>query len=203
MITAVVFAVLATAGSAAAQATPPPPPPTPPPAQNPPAAQVPAPPKPATPAPFPEGAKMAFIDLQRVVDESALGKAGKDEIKKLSDKLGADLANKNKEIKALQDKMQSQKSVASIDVMNGWAKDLDRLQREAQFMQQDANVQMEQLQSDLLNRFQVKVLPIIEEVRKARGLWMVFALGENSPIAAADPGLDLTLEIVKRLDSVK
>ena len=146
---------------------------------------------------------MAYVDLQRVVNESALGKAGTDEMKKLSDKLGADLAAKNKEIQALQEKINSQKSVASESVMSGWLKELDKQQRNAQFMQQNANVELEQLQQDLLTRFQQKVLPVVESIRKERDLWMVFALGDNSPIAAAHQGLDLTLEVIKRLDGAK
>lgn len=212
MTIAFVMTGLLAAGTAYAQATPPPPPPTtPPPAgQTPPPAQVkpptpttPAPKPPPAPVPFPEGAKMAFVDLQRVVNDSALGKTGTDQMKKLSDKLGTDLAAKNKEIQAMQEKINSQKAVASADVMNGWLKELDRQQRQAQFMQQNAQAEMDALQQDLLGSFQQKVLPIVEKIREERGLWMVFALGDNSPIAAAHPGLDLTLEVIKRLDGVK
>jgi len=210
MTTAFVVTALCAAGSAYAQATPPPPPPpttqAPPPAgqkPTPPPAQTPAPKPPPEPVPFPADAKMAFIDLQRVVEQSALGQAGREQMKKLSDKLGADLAGRNKEIQALQEKINSQKSVASADVINGWLKELDRLQRQAQFDQQNAQVEMEGMERQLLENFQQKVLPLIETIRKERDLWMVFALGENSPIAAAHPGLDLTLEVIKRLDGVK
>ena len=203
----IAFAVSAVlvAGSALAQTTPPPKP-TPPP-QNPPAGQKPAPtptptPKPE-PVPFPAEAKVAYIDLQAVVQQSRLGKQGRDAMQALNDKLAAELAGKNKEIQALQDKMKQQQGVVSDSVYNNMAKDLDRLQREAQFKQQDAQVQVDQLNADLLESFQKKVMPIVEEVRKERGLWIIFALGENSNIAAAHLGLDLSAEIVKRLDSGK
>ena len=210
----IVFAVSAVlvAGSAMAQTTPPPttPPPattqkpTPTPTPTPQAgAQKPAPtptPKPE-PVPFPADAKVAFIDLQAVVQQSKLGKQGRDAMQALNDKLGADLATKNKEIQALQDKMKTQQGVVSEAVYNNMSKDLDRLTREAQFKQQDAQVQVDQLNQDLLTSFQQKVLPIVEEVRKERGLWIVFALGDNSNIAAAHAGLDLSAEIVKRLDA--
>jgi outer membrane protein len=207
MITALVLTASIGAGTAFAQATPPPPPPTtPPPAgqkPTPPTPQTPAPKPAAEPVPFPEGAKLAFVDLQRVVEQSAMGKAGSDQLKKLSDKLGADLAAKNKEIQALQAKINAQKGVASADSMNGWLKELDRLQRQAQFDQQNAQVEIDQMNQQLLNSFQVKVLPLIEELRKEKDLWMIFALGDNSPIAAAHAGLDLTGDLIKRLDAVK
>ena len=205
----IAFAVSAVlvAGSALAQTTTPPPKPTPPPVQNPPAGQKPTPtptptPKPE-PVPFPAEAKVAYIDLQAVVQQSRLGKQGRDAMQALNDKLAAELAGKNKEIQALQDKMKQQQGVVSDAVYNNMVKDLDRLQREAQFKQQDAQVQVDQLNADLLDSFQKKVMPIVEEVRKERGLWIIFALGENSNIAAAHLGLDLSAEIVKRLDSGK
>ena len=185
------------------QTTPPPvqvPPPTG--TQQKPAAPAPAAPKPAaTPVPFPAEAKVAYIDLQVVVRDSKLGKAGQDSMKVLNDKLAAALAVKNKEIQALQDKIKTQQGVVSDTVMNGMAKDLERLGREAQFMQQDAQVQIDQKNAELLQDFQVKVLPIVEEMRKEKGLWIIFALGENSNIAAAHAGLDLSGEVVKRLDA--
>jgi outer membrane protein len=206
-----IFAVSAVlvAGSAMAQTTPPPttpppattqkptPTPTPAPTQKP--APTPAPK--AEPVPFPADAKVAFLDLQAVVQQSKLGKQGRDAMQALNDKLGAELAAKNKEIQSLQDKMKTQQGVVSEAVFNGMAKQLDSLTREAQFKQQDAQAQVDSLNQDLLKSFQEKVLPIVEEVRKERGLWIIFALGDNSNIAAAHAGLDLSQEIVKRLDA--
>ena len=206
MTTAFVLTALCAAASASAQTTPPPPPPT---TQAPPTGQKPTPPtptpeqKPAEPVPFPAGAKMGFVDLQRVVEQSALGQAGREQIKKLGDKLGTDLAAKNKEIQALQEKINTQKSVASPDVLQGWLKELDRLQRQAQFEQENAQVEIQQMERQLLENFSQKVLPLIEAMRAEKDLWMVFALGDNSPIAAAHPGLDLTPELIKRLDGGK
>jgi outer membrane protein len=220
----IAFAVSAAlvAGSALAQTPPPttqipppttqtPPPPVtqkPPPATQatPPATQKPAAPAPAlpmkpAPVPFPADAKVAFIDLQRIVGESKVGKQGQEAMKALNDKLASSLATKNKEIQSLQEKMKTQQGVVSEAVYNSMAKDLDRLTREVQFNQQDAQVQIDQLNAELLDSFQKRVLPIVELVRQEKGLWIVFALGENSNIAAAHAGLDLSEEIVKRLDA--
>ena len=208
LTTILAVSAMLVAGRAMAQVPPPKPTPTPTPqATPPPAGQKPAAtptptPKPE-PVPFPEGAKVAYIDLQAVVQQSKLGKSGRDQMQALNDKLAADLAGKNKEIQALQDKMKTQQGVVSDTVYNNMAKELDKLQREAQFKQQDAQVQVEQLNQELLTSFQQKVLPLVEELRKERGLWIIFALGDNSNIAAAHLGLDLSAEIVKRLDGVK
>ena len=78
-------------------------------------------PKPAAvPLPFPPEAKVAFVDLQRVVNDSKLGKSGLEKMKALDDKLNGALQGKAKEIQALQEKMKAQQSVASEAVMTGW-----------------------------------------------------------------------------------
>ena len=207
MTIAIAVSAVLVAGSAMAQTTPPPTQGNPPPVQIPPPAgqgqkpaTPPAAPKP-TPVPFPAEAKVGYVDLQRVVADSVLGKQGMDSMKVLNDKLGAQLAAKNKEIQGLQDKMKTQQNVVSETVFNGMVKELDRLQREGQFIQQDAQVQIDQRQKELLDDFQQKVLPIVEELRKEKNLWIIFALGDNSNIAAAHAGLDLSDEIVKMLDA--
>lgn len=208
MTIAIAVCAVLVAGSALAQTAPPPttPPPAKPQIVPPPATQKPATPTPTPtpkpePVPFPADSKVAFIDLQNIVQSSKLGKQGRDAMQTLNDKLAADLAAKNKEIQALQDKMKTQQGVVSDAVYNNMAKELDKLQREAQFKQQDAQVQVDQLNQELLDSFQRKVLPLVEELRKERNLWIIFALGDNSNIAAAHAGLDLSAEVVKRLDA--
>lgn len=205
--------VLAQTGTSSTQTAPPP---TstqaPPPAQTPPPKPTPTPtagqkpaatptPTPRPVLPFPEGAKMAFIDLAVIVDQSQLGKDGRAAMTALNDKLTAGLTTKQKEIVALQEKIKTQQNVVSESVLQGLVRELERMNREAQFAQQDAQVQVDQLNQELIKNLQDKVLPIVEAVRKDRDLWIIFVLGENSNIAAAHGGLDLTMEVVKRLDA--
>ena len=213
---AIAVSAVLVAGNAMAQTTQTTPPPTqttPPPTQTTPppvtipqtnTAQKPTVPPPApkaTPVPFPPDAKVAYIDLQVVVRDSKLGKTGQEQMKVLNDALATQLAAKNKEIQALQEKMKAQQSVVSDAVMGAMSKELEKKGREAQFIQQDAQVQIDQKNAELLADFQAKVLPLVEEIRKEKGLWIIFALGENSNIAAAHAGLDLSADIVKRLDA--
>ena len=50
------------------------------------------------------------------------------------------------------------------------------------------------------DEFVQKVNPIIEQVAKEKGLQIVFN-GGDAGFAWADPGLDLTSEVIKRLDA--
>lgn len=207
-----ILSALLVAGNAFAQATPPPaqtPKPTPAqtPAQAPPAGQkpttptLPMPSPTPAPVPFPPDAKIAYIDLQRVVAESLLGKQGQEQMKQLNEKLSTDLGAKNKAIQAQQDKIKTQQTVVTDTVLTSMQRDLEKLQREAQAMADDAQTQVNNLNQDLLQGFQKQVIPIVEEMRNEKGLWIIFALGENSNIAAAHAGLDLSADLVKRLDA--
>src|SRR5262245_24911359 len=66
-----------------------------------PAPAAPAPaaaPQPAPPVlPFPEGAKVAYIDIQRIIAESTEGKAASNKVKALNDKKVTELNEKNKQ----------------------------------------------------------------------------------------------------------
>jgi outer membrane protein len=187
------------AGTAFAQTTPPP--------QTAPAAQKPAAPAkpeaqtPAPPAPFPEGAKVAYIFMQGVFNGSADGKAAAAKVQEFEKKKTAEIQAKVKEAEAIQAKVNQGSTVLNDAARSQAQRDLQRLQREIQAMQEDAQVEGEQLRQQLLQDFSRKVNPIIATVAKERGLHMVFSVSDQANVAWADPGLDLTQEIIKRVDA--
>jgi outer membrane protein len=204
MTIACVFGALLIAGPVLAQ-TPPPAGQTAPPAGQTQKPAIPAtPPAAAAPAPvlpFPADAKIGFVQMQMIVDQSRLGKAGTDKMQKLQAQKNNELAALNKQIATLANELETQKAVLSATVQQAKASELDKLQRQAQFQQQESQAAVQALQTDLFTDFTDKVLPIIDTIRKERGLWAVYALGDGSGVAAVDPALDLSAEIIKRLDA--
>jgi outer membrane protein len=169
-----------------------------------PAAQAPAPaPAPALPTvlPFPADARVAFLDMQAVVSQSKLGKAGLEKMKALTDKKTAELQAKTKQLQTLQQEVQSGGSVLSAAVLTQKNREIERLSSEVQFAQEQAQADVDALQRELLDEFSAKALPIVEEIRKERNLWVVFALGDGSGVAAVNAALDVSAEVVKRLDA--
>lgn len=194
--------VLMSSASAVAQTAPP----ATPPAQNPPAAQQPpAKPeeqKPApAPAPFPEGAKVAYIFMQGIFNGSSDGKAAAARVQDWEKKKTAEIQAKVKEGEALQAKLNSSTGLMNDQARAQAQRDLQRLQREITAMQEDAQAEGQQLRQQLLGDFSKKVNPIIAAVAKERGLHMVFSVSDEANVAWADPGLDLTQEIIKRVDA--
>ena len=198
--TAIWIAVVAMVGSAPALAQTPPP-------QTPPAGQKPATPpaeqKPAPqpPRPFPEGAKIAYVNMQFVASSSAAGKAASAQIQEWDKKKTAELQAKNKQAQDVQNKLTQSGGVLSEQARTQTEKELQKLQRELQAMQEDAQQERNELQQRLLEDFSRKVNPILTQIASEKGLHMIFSATAESGIAWADAGLDLSGEVVKRLDA--
>jgi Skp family chaperone for outer membrane proteins len=177
-------------------------------AQQPPAQQPPAQPPAATapkpapqpPAPFPQDAKIAFVDINAVAANSAAGKDASAKLKALNDKKVAEINEKNKTLQALQTKLNTGGAVLNDAARSQLEKDIDKAQRDIQFSQQNAQAEINELQQDLQNEFQKKLMPVIEQVAKEKGLYAVFSIADSGA-AYVHAGLDLSAEIVKRLDA--
>lgn len=188
------LAAVLIAGAALAQTAPPT-------QAQPPAAPAPQAAAPATPPPaFPADAKIGFVDLQTVVAQSALGKAGSSQFEALSKKLETELTGIQTKLKEAQTKQQTQSQLLSEVVAAQLAKDIDRLTRELQFKQQEAQSELESMQADLLQDFQRKVLPILEAMAKEKNLHAVFNVADTGAVYVF-PGLNLSPELVKRVDA--
>lgn len=189
-------------GSAFAQTTPPPKTSTPP--ATPPAGQQTTPPPvvpKAAPVPFPADSKIGVVNLQAVVGTSKLGKAGQDQMKKLGDSKTAEQQALAKKVQDLQTQIQTQSGVLAAAALAQKQSDLDKAQRDLQHFQDDAQAQIKELNDSLLDNFQDKVIPIVEEIAKEKGLYMVLSLQDSAPLLYIHPGLDLSDEVVKRLDA--
>jgi outer membrane protein len=204
MVVMIAMGVLlaATRGYAQAPAAPAPATGQKPPA-TPPAGVTPAPPPtpaPKPPAPFPEGAKFAFIDIQAVASNSAEGKAATAKLDDLRKKKNAELLGKNNALKAMQDKLNAGGSVMSDQARGQLEKDIEKAQRDLQFAQQDAQTEVTDMTNQLQGDFQEKLNPVIEQLRTDKGLLMIFSI-RDSGVVSAEPGLDLSLEVIKRFDA--
>lgn len=189
-----------------AQQTPPvKPPPLIPPTNpaNPPANPAnPAPNKPVTPPPpFPPDSKLGVFSFQQLIQESDLGKLGQKTMKDKADQLSGPITALQKQAQQLNQEITTQANLLSGSVLANKQAELEKLSREIQNKQQDMNTDLQNLQDQLIQNFQDKVLPIVEALAKEKSLYMVFSV-DNSGAAYVYPGLDLTPEIIKRLNAL-
>jgi Skp family chaperone for outer membrane proteins len=155
---------------------------------------------------FRPDSQVGFVDLQRIFNESAFGKQGLDKIVALQKALSDGLSLRARDLQALSDKINTQQTLVSESVWLGWNVDLARLRREAQFAEQEAQIQVEQFQQSLMASFEGLVRPVIESVRASKDLWAVFGVqppqdgGGSLSLLAADPAIDLSADVVTLLN---
>lgn len=168
-----------------------------------PAPTTPAPtPQPPTgpPKPFPEGARIAYVVLQRIANESGDGKQATARIQALQQKKTAEINDKNKQLQGIQQKLEKEGSVMSATAQGDLQKQVERLQLDIQRATQDAQQEIQELQAQLQQDFTRKVEPVLAQVGQEKGLHFIFN-GPDSGLVWADGGLDITNEVIKKLDT--
>ncbi len=179
------------------------------PAQPAPKPAVPAPaPAPAAPAaaepaprPFPEGARIAYVDVQRIASESAEGKAANTRINALQQKRAAELAEKQKALQGDQQKLQSGGTVLSDQARVELERKIERQDVDIQRATQDAQKELQELTQSLQAEFQRKLFPVLDVVAREKGLHMLFSAADAG-LVWGDNGLDLTIEVIKKFDTM-
>ena len=164
-------------------------------------AQPAAAPMPAQPpAPFPAGAKIAFFNPQAVFQASADGRAAVTRVNALIQKKQTENADKAKLLQGNQQKLQTSGSVMNETARVQLEKEIEKQTKDAERFQQDAQAEIQELQTEVQNEFVKRLQPIIEQVAKEKNLELLFNATESG-IAWAVPGLDLTPDVIKRLDA--
>ncbi|OLC48460.1 MAG: hypothetical protein AUH43_09425, partial [Acidobacteria bacterium 13_1_40CM_65_14] len=134
--------------------------------------------------------------------ESGEGKAALARVQTLINKKQTEGQDRQKKLAADQQKLSTSGGVMNETARSQLEKDIEKQQVEGQRFQQDAQAEINELQQEVQSEFIKKVSPIIEAVAKERGVQLVFDLN-NAGLAYFDPGLDLTADVIKKLDASK
>lgn len=157
-------------------------------------------PAPPAPRPFPADAKVAYVDLNTIATASKEGQAAGVKIKDLQAKKTAELEGKQKQLQAAQQKLETGGAVLSESARAQQAKEVERLQTELQRSSQDAQKEVQEFTQDLQLQFQQKLLPIIEQVAKAKNLHFILSIADAG-VVWVDAGLNVTADVVAALDA--
>ena len=158
-----------------------------------------APAAPAVQVPFPAGAKIAYVNLQQIANLSAEGKTLTAKVQALMQKKQNDAATKSKQLADAQAKLQQSGALMSEVARTALEKDIERMNVEGQRFQQDAQTEINELSQSLQGEFQQKLFPILDSIVKEHELHLLMSAADAG-IVAGNPGIDLTLEAVRKLD---
>jgi outer membrane protein len=173
-----------------------------PPAKPAPTAPAPAPAQPPAPKPFPQGAKVAYVVLQRIANESADGRVATTRIQALQQKKAAELNERQKQLTSMQQKLEKEGSVMSASAAAELQKNIEKANVDVQRFTQDAQAEVQELQQSLQQEFQQRLEPVLQQVATDMGLQFVFN-GPDAGLVWADAALDISGEVIKKLDSAK
>jgi len=154
----------------------------------------------AEPVPFPQGSKIAFVNLQQIAGLTAEGKASAARVEALISKKQKEGDDKAKALAANQAKLQQSGALLSDTARSQLEKDIEKQQVDGQRFQQDAQAEINELQQELQGEFQKKLLPVIQQLAQEKGLQILFSAADAGVIWA-EPGLDLTMDAVKKMDA--
>jgi outer membrane protein len=154
-----------------------------------------------------QGLKIGLIDSRRLITESNAGRAVLAGLDKLADDKSQRLKPLQDEVQDLQKKLQDGRLSLSEEKLADMQKQLDDKLTQGRRLREDLQKEMEDAQARAFSDFEQKLAPLIEKFGKEQGLSMIFNVGffnqQNLPsgIVWADPSVDVTTELIRRIDA--
>ncbi|MEW6378870.1 MAG: OmpH family outer membrane protein [bacterium] len=141
---------------------------------------------------------IAYIDSQRVVDESRAGKASLKELEDFKKKNEDELAKRDKEMKDLEDELQKQKMALSPDAQNKKEEAIRRKGIELKRFKEDKEQELKEMYFQHLNKIKEEIIQIVQKIGQEKGYTLV--VNKDDSIIYADPNHDITNQVIEAYD---
>ena len=149
-----------------------------------------------------EPTRIGAISLAYVARSSKAGKSALAEIEKFVKQKESEASVKATELEQQRLALQKVSAGLSARALADLQKAFDKSRVDFERFQQDAQAEIERMQTTFDAEFRVKLAPIIDAVSKEKGLQFVFGL-EQAAIVWWSPTVDISEDVVKRLDAGK
>ena len=148
-----------------------------------------------------EPIRIAAVNLSYVAQSCKAGKTGLARIEELGKKKEAEAAMKAAELEQQRYELQQRGSVMSERARADLQKAFEKGRIDFERFQQDAQAELQGMQRQFEVEFRMKLMPVVDQISKEKGLHFVFGLEQSTMIVWWNPTLDISDEIVKRLDA--
>ncbi len=146
------------------------------------------------------GAGIGYVDMQKVLEESKLGKRVQDQLRKEFEPRAKDFADEEKQIRQAQQEFERDKPLMSKDQVGKKEKEIqariDAYQKKAMPIQQELMKAQQQKGKEVIG----PAREAINAVAKKNKLNMVVERNQGG-LLYIDEGLDITADVIKQLDS--
>ncbi len=140
--------------------------------------------------------RIGVINVERLVQESALGKEAFNRVKRLNDVKKDEGDKLQKELRDLEQKLADQGSALADDKRETLQKSYQEKAIAFKRFQDDATRELDAAQKKELGELERRVFPVINQVGKDKGYTMIFNKFQAG-LLYADDGVDLTDEVLK------
>jgi outer membrane protein len=144
--------------------------------------------------------KVAYVDIQRALNEVADGRAAKAKLKKEFDARQKQLDERQEEVKRLQADLESKGDAMSDDARRKAQTEMDQKLMDVSKLYAQLQKELQQKEHDATKGIFAKMSSLIKNIAEAEGVNMVFEK-TDSGLLYAQPSLDLTNELIRRYNS--
>ncbi len=146
--------------------------------------------------------KIAIVDLQRIVNESIIGKAAKSNVEQQINKAKLKVASLKSDFEKQRADLEKQSSILSGSALEQRREALAKKQVEFQRTYQDTQQDLARVNDKELGKVVDQVNEIVKGLADERGYQFVFEKDKQSVLYAA-PRIDITKEVIESLDKKK
>ena len=143
--------------------------------------------------------KLAYVEVQRVLETSEPGKAAMDRLTKRFEDMRAELEQERADLEKMREELQKQSLVLSQDAQEDLEAELRTKVREFQEMFQAYQVRMQQEEQELSDPIIDVLFDVINEYGQENNYTMIFD-AQGSGILYASDALNITDELIEKLN---
>ncbi|HET7451524.1 MAG TPA: OmpH family outer membrane protein [Thermoanaerobaculia bacterium] len=145
--------------------------------------------------------KIAVIDVQKLVVESAAGKEAQGRVKKVIDAKQGDADKLQKELQSIQQRLTDQGPSMTDDKRDQLNKEYQEKGIAYKRFQDDAQREVQEAQQRELGELEKRVMPVINQVGKEKGYTLIFNKYAPGMLVYADDSVDITEEVLRRFNT--
>jgi outer membrane protein len=147
-------------------------------------------------------ARIAVIDVQRVVTESDPGKEVMQKLRALSDTKAQQGQTMQKELAALQDQFNKQRFTVSEQRQAEMSKEIEDKQIAIKRFQDDAQRELQDAQRRELGGLEERIMPIINQIGQTDGYTLIFNKFQSG-LVYADEAVDVTDRVIQTFNTAQ
>ena len=144
-------------------------------------------------------ARVAVVDVQKVLTQSTAGKAAYEKLKKMQDDRVSKAKSMDEEMKKLDADLATKRCRSSEDKLAEMTKQLADKKINMQRYAQDADREIGEARDRELQALQVKIEPVIDAIGKEMGLALIFNKFESGLVYASE-AVEITDTVIKRFN---